>query len=466
MLSLCFYSCMIEETPPQSNNQDTAETEEIFLSKIDTAEIVDVPKAIHVAQMFLEKKELTKSVPTDKEIKEVIPVTDEKGQPNLYIVNYTDNKGFILISSSQDYNPILAFSNSGNFNMDEIDKTGASIWLENQKAIIKYATELPDSIKRQYRKLWSEYNILQQKITPTRSNEDVYNLVSNYIHQWEAEGYNVFRYSDVNNTTFFNDLPSNLIISIRQAVDSAHPDYGGRANNTFILARRNENYKSVGPLLQTHWSQQNGYNQYTPHNYPVGCVAVAMGQIMKYHEHPQRYYWDQMANDYATSTTAEFLYEIGQQVNMKYDADGSSSNINKALDAFQNYFGYSAAQKISHSSIKVIGELNKNTPVYMRGSESITEGHAWVCDGYYDITVSDEYAVYILEDTYGAGEPTGMTYIDSASGPILASTTAFHMNWGWNNHDGYFYNDDVEIKDAGYNFSKYRKDIINLYPTN
>ena len=254
MLSLCFYSCMIEEPPPQSNNQDTAE-------------IVDVPKAIHVAQMFLEKKELTKSVPTDKEIKEVIPVTDEKGQPNLYIVNYTDNKGFILISSSQDYNPILAFSNSGNFNMDEIDKTGASIWLENQKAIIKYATELPDSIKRQYRKLWSEYNILQQKITPTRSNEDVYNLVSNYIHQWEAEGYNVFRYSDVNNTTFFNDLPSNLIISIRQAVDSAHPDYGGRANNTFILARRNENYKSVGPLLQTHWSQQNGYNQYTPHNY-------------------------------------------------------------------------------------------------------------------------------------------------------------------------------------------------------
>ena len=95
MLSLCFYSCMIEETPPQSNNQDTAETEEIFLSKIDTAEIVDVPKAIHVAQMFLEKKELTKSVPTDKEIKEVIPVTDEKGQPNLYIVNYTDNNSML-----------------------------------------------------------------------------------------------------------------------------------------------------------------------------------------------------------------------------------------------------------------------------------------------------------------------------------------------------------------------------------
>ena len=86
---------MIEETPPQSNNQDTAETEEIFLSKIDTAEIVDVPKAIHVAQMFLEKKELTKSVPTDKEIKEVIPVTDEKGQPNLYIVNYTDNNSML-----------------------------------------------------------------------------------------------------------------------------------------------------------------------------------------------------------------------------------------------------------------------------------------------------------------------------------------------------------------------------------
>lgn len=466
-MSLLLFSCATEDKfVPENIDKTKTGTTELWLSQLDTTMTVDKAKAIHVAQLFNQKHELTRSVPLERTIKEVETVTDKTGRPYLYIINYTNNQGFTIVSASQDYNPVLAFSDIGNFNLSDINNTGASIWLDNQKEIIKSIEHLPDSIKQHYRKLWTEYNITRQKILPTRSDNDVYNLVSNYIHQWEAEGYNVFRYSDVNNTTFFNELPSDLIISIRQAVDSAHPDYGGRANNTFILVKRDDNYQSVGPLVQTHWSQKNGYNQCIPNKYPVGCVAVAMGQIMKYHEYPQYYAWDQMANNYATSATAEFLYEIGQQVNMEYDANGSSSNINNALSAFKNYFGYTSAQKISHSYMKVLSELKENNPVYMRGVDSSDGGHAWVCDGYYSITVMDEYVVYILEDTYGEGEPLGMTYIDSDLGPILASNLAFHMNWGWNSHDGYFTDDDINIDGLGYNFSKHREDIISLYPTN
>lgn len=30
-----------------------------------------------------------------------------------------------------------------------------------------------------------------------------------------------------------------------------------------------------------------GFNKFIPNNYPVGCVAVVIGQIMKYHECPE-----------------------------------------------------------------------------------------------------------------------------------------------------------------------------------
>ena len=36
----------------------------------------------------------------------------------------------------------------------------------------------------------------------------------------------------------------------------------------------------TGILLSTQWGQGKPYNYYTPKNYPIGCMAVAMDQIM------------------------------------------------------------------------------------------------------------------------------------------------------------------------------------------
>lgn len=45
----------------------------------------------------------------------------------------------------------------------------------------------------------------------------------------------------------------------------------------------------VRPMLTTKWHQQSPFSDRTPGNYPAGCVAIAVAQIMAYHEYPRDY---------------------------------------------------------------------------------------------------------------------------------------------------------------------------------
>lgn len=321
--------------------------------------------------------------------------------------------------------------------------------------------------------MWIDYNTRKEYVAQTRSNEDVLSLISNSIYQWQLEGYAVYRLSDVRNTSLFQNLPIEIQTLVNIAMDDADPHFGGRANVTFILKKEERPYKSVGPLLQTKWQQQVGFNEFTPNNYPVGCVAVAMGQIMKYNQYPTQYSWSQMDNTYATSTTAQLLAEVGANVNMKYGADGSESNIDKALAAFKNNYGYINAVKRDHSMVEVTRELDKNRPVYMRGYDSsgflgfTHKGHAWVCDGYYSTETYDKIVVALLEDCYGGPESTEMTYVFTNTLELKSSSYGLHMNWGWGGrHDGYYTDANMwinDFSDGPLNLAHGRENIIQLY---
>lgn len=48
----------------------------------------------------------------------------------------------------------------------------------------------------------------------------------------------------------------------------------------------------VAPLLESRWDQKEAqgspcYNYYTPNNYPCGCVATAIAQVMRFHQWPR-----------------------------------------------------------------------------------------------------------------------------------------------------------------------------------
>ncbi len=217
------------------------------------------------------------------------------------------------------------------------------------------------------------------------------------------------------------------------------------------------------PLLDTRWNQDDPWNQLCPahpsgpggHVY-AGCVAVAMGQAMKYWEHPTQgtgsnsyyhynygwlsadfgattYNWDDIPNVSATLSTAELLFHLGVSVEMWYSPNGSGANSSDARDALIQYFGYnSSAQLVGKDNYSNTGwinllknQLNSLQPLYYNGYGD-SAGHAFNCDGY-------------------------------------DADDRFHFNWGWGGSmNGYFHT--TLLNPGGSDFSLGQGAIINLYP--
>ena len=185
------------------------------------------------------------------------------------------------------------------------------------------------------------------------------------------------------------------------------------------------NTTTVDPLVSTRWNQDCYYNEYCPetnggwwwggpcgHCY-AGCVATAMGQVMKYWDYPTTgfgshsyvhseygeqsanfgattYHWDQMPNEIwsTNDAIATLLYHCGVSVNMNYSASGSGAQSADVETALRSYFGYCGAKYHMKSSYQdeawnamLRAELDQSHPIYYSGANG-DSGHAFVCDGY------------------------------------------------------------------------------------
>ncbi len=152
------------------------------------------------------------------------------------------------------------------------------------------------------------------------------------------------------------------------------------------------------------------------------------------------YQWDLMPlkvterqND---SAVAKLLYHLGVSVNLNYDSLGSGMYNHKAAYALRTYFHYSPdceyvfRDTATHTDWKqmILDHLDAKKPLYYAGwADTINvSGHAFVCDGYQD-------------------------------------TSYFHFNWGWNGSgDGYFLLD--HLTPGGNDFTLDHELIINFYP--
>lgn len=217
----------------------------------------------------------------------------------------------------------------------------------------------------------------------------------------------------------------------------------------------------VLPLVQSRWSQatacgEHTYNYYTPENYPCGCTATALAQVMRYYEYPTTqigvnefavdvhgtrsqtvhtrggdglggpYNWSDMVlrpeANCAALTEAQrqaigtLCYDAGVAVSMSYTPSGSGSFLPDAKDALVTTFqfenavlGYSASNDIHAGMTNMINpNLDAGAPVILAILNASNEdsAHAVVCDGYgYD-----------------------------------SSTLYHHLNMGWAGTDDVWYN--------------------------
>ena len=187
-----------------------------------------------------------------------------------------------------------------------------------------------------------------------------------------------------------------------------------------LSRHESKSQQSVEPLLTSRWAQDCYYNKDCPvdnsgpcQHVPAGCVAVAMAQIMYYHQFPVKgngsksyscppygtlsanfgqttYQWDKMADHLVEYNTAvaQLISHCGISVEMHYSPNGSGAGNRNALNAFRRFFNYSTASLTARSQCSdeewmafIRNDLDKGIPVYYAGL-SPDEGHAFVCDGY------------------------------------------------------------------------------------
>ena len=231
----------------------------------------------------------------------------------------------------------------------------------------------------------------------------------------------------------------------------------------------------VAPLLRSKWNQDHPYSLYTPtykdtdgdeqHSF-AGCVAVALAQLMYYHQWPAQgqgekyhyklgkrdfsashYRWNDMRPSYGDNeryigsgknrrvrsdddpmftSVAELMRDLGAAVSMNYQPAASSSNSELAASALQTYFDYEATDALSTSRLGIdkteqliTEELIGGFPVYISGMNKSegNYGHAWVIDG-------------------------------------IDANGRFHMNFGWGGQsDGYYSLRHIAPATAGAEFS-------------
>lgn len=414
----------------------------------------------------------TRSVNT-KQIKEIIPIKDSQGTVIIYIVNYKDNKGYIILSGDNDYQPVLAYNEMGNFNLEEAEHNGVSVWLHKQQNAIQNVKLLSDSIRLKNRMAWNKYSekkvplSLISKVKTRNSDSDLQYQVGVYIEEtlnkWSDEGYTIYAYGD---GSILEELfPSTDIPAIKEYLAINAEDRFFEGFNSTVFIRVKDSFtetESVGPLLKSTWAQSGDYAKYTPSNFPAGCVAVAIGQIMRYHEYPSFYNWNAMAYAYPTDITAQFLSDVGKKAKISYASDGSGTSIKNGCEALKKY-GYSSSQVVEDKPlISILDQLRKHWPICMSGKNKSGKGHAWVCDGFSSAFYHNPYEVMAIDKTVfdKEGYPE---YRCMHSQNVVTGWILYHMNWGWGgNYDGNYGDTDNLSEEVKY--VENRKSIINIHP--
>lgn len=335
---------------------------------------------------------------------------NDYGQAIYYIV-YVEPSGFVIVSADNSIEPIIGFSEDGEFETS------------------------PDN------PLWAlVHNDLNGRITTTRNSTNPPGTVEN---------------SDISHAR----SKWSRFISLAETSEEG-------------LSLEGISYLSdirVIPFVQSQWGQstvcgENCFNYYCPNNYPCGCLATTMAQLMRYFEHPTMgigrlefpitvddifetrttlggdqnggpYNWsDMVLKPYfscgsLTPTQLQAIgalcYDAGIAIHMRYNAEGSGALITDTMYALLDTFmysnavmGYNHGNNIGSGLHEMINpSIDAKSPVLLGIQSELyyDSGHAVICDGY----------------------------------GYNASTIYHHLNMGWNGVYNAWYNlptIDVDIE--------------------
>lgn len=470
-ITLLFFACNKE----MNSIQEIQDKE--FINHSDDS-FVSVTKATDIAATFfgqLTNDPLTKSYDRDTSTETVRDGKNDNA-PMMYVINYYGG-GFVVVSATKDYYPILAYSDENDFVLSD-DMGGVAVWMEETKEAIRQSGSLDEATKAEIHRLWQQYETNANMISSTvvtKSLTPEQDLArENRIAELNQLGFTVYSLSSAY---------ANGLISLNNYQGWwGIGDLFGTPDHTIVAIGVRSESSQVGPFLQTAWDQVYPYNSQVPlkngQRPYLGCTTIAIAQIMSYHTWPSDLDWDTMIQQGGSSTvTQNFLYNLAVDMNADFgngdDSLSTSIPASAAIAALQlSKYGYSSSMSlVTHNSSTVRTQLDSERPVWMEGTDpnDETAAHAWVCDGYIAETNEDIYFVEFLmggPGSYYYASKNEWDYVPSFQSPWSTGGVIsyyYDMNWGCGgDFNGWFYSDNVNVYELGYNFSNYRLDIINI----
>lgn len=457
-LSLAGCSALSEPDSIEAIGAD--DQKEILISRIDTTDVVTIEDLLIVD----EKMEMAESRAAARVISDITPIKDETGKMLMYVINYKDNRGFRIISAQKEYEPLLAYSDEGNFNMESLNDIGVSIWLKDIKQSISDVDQLPDSIKLRNRLEWSCLigKTERRKVARTRSLEftDYKKQINDELIELNRQGYMIYPLSDfipkTNYSPTFADgiLPPEDIV--RQISNISNEEVIVDSYVVMKYYNRTSN-ASRRKLMNTEWGQSAPFNSAIPY-YPnnkdrfLGCTAVASGQILAYKRYLSGYDYNTMlASTPNYNEISKFLYYIGTRIGIDYPNNESGASIDDVRKAL-NGFGLTCSYDKNFDTGQIIKSIDADIPVYVRGKSDKKYGHAWVVDGY-DYKSSEGDCKVLLLNAYKEdiiGESIFWCY--GTKTEVFSESKLYHCNWGWNGYqDGFYVNGSFNTANGNYN---------------
>ena len=308
----------------------------LFLYSGAKANPVEIGRARQVATTFLNNNG-SRSIGLTE-------VSSAAGFSNVYV--FTTDNSFVLLSADDCVQPILGYSLTSRFDIENMPANKRA-WIQGYSDAIQYAVE-----------------------HQTRASAEV-------AQQWHdlAEG----------------NLDMGRAITVVAPLIQTQWDQGWPYNNLCPDG-------TVTGCVATAMAQMMKYWNYPPTG--IGMHSYEWnGQTVSADFGNTTYDWDNMLNSYSDNSTeaeqnavATLMFHCGVSVDMNYGpgwAGGSGAFAESIAGALINYFNYSPETQLiyraNYSSNDwtnmIKAELNQSRPIVYCGSGS-GGGHAFVCDGY------------------------------------------------------------------------------------
>lgn len=376
------------------NDADVARKESEIVTPTNMAmlvaqNVVGQAEATRLAQVFAAAR-FGRSAPvitsTDVQLDELT------GDPSIYVINFQGG-GFVLVAADKRQAPVLAYSDTDHFDAQAVASTQA-----------------PEGVRGFMLHARAQTHDIRLGATAPVSNAQVFDR--------------------------FTDQLSG------SATTAGGPTGDFQVDPDNCTGSYAHTYELNFPMQ---WAQGCGWNAAVPTanggpcgHAVAGCVAVAVGQVMKYYRVPGGIPWASMSDVAPTFAASQVLSNAGALVGMDYGADASGADLEDVPSLFRFYHYSTSVRYTEDFYEQIVLELQAGRPVIMKGSPDCDflgfqtcSGHAWVVTGVYD--------------SYNCSTGTGGRH--------------YKMNWGWNGDFNGWY---ISLDPAGRNYNYHQGVVLGI----